>query len=107
MLLKIQGGLFPVGEVTLSPMARERAAFLQARLGRVGDEALMVHASVLVRLHATGQHGNLPASDRTLNRNNIKKNTGRVLSVIGDKYPFVIVTDLPDGDTLITTPEEV
>lgn len=106
-LLKIDGGLFSISEVNLSPQAQTWALYLQARQGRKGKEALMVHASVLVKLHATGQHGDLPASDLRLNRNNIAKDSGRVLSVIGKAYPFVVITNLPEGDTMITTPGEV
>lgn len=107
MAIKVQGGLFTINSVVMSPLARERAAYLQLKHGRKGDEAVMVHTSVLIKLHATGQHGNLPAADRRLNRTNIEKNSGRVLSVIGEKMKFVIITDLPNGDTYITTPEEV
>lgn len=106
-MVKVRGGLFEVGKVTLSPGANQQAAYLQLKKGRKGEEALMVHCSVLLKLHTTGEHGNLPASDRRLNRNNIEKNAGRVLSVIGEKYIFVIITELPDGATLITTPQEV
>lgn len=104
--IKIEGGLFKIESVNLSPRAKTRAAYLQARQGRKGDEALMVHTSVLVKLHATGEHGDLPASDRRLNRKNIRKNEGRVLSVIGEKFPFVITTELPSGETWISIPEE-
>lgn len=107
MAIKVQDGLFTIGSVEMTPLARQRAAWLQMKHGRKGDEALMVHAGVLIKLHATGQHGDLPASDRTLNRNNITKNSGRVLSVIGNDMPFVIITDLPEGKTIISTPEEV
>jgi hypothetical protein len=106
-MLKIEGQLFQVGKVIVSEGAKDQAAYLQGRQGRKGAEAVSVHCSVLLKLHATGQYGEIPNSDKIINENNIKRGAGRVLSVIGEKHPFVIITDLETGDTSILTPPEV
>lgn len=107
-MLKITGQKFQIATVAMTELAEERAAFLQRRKGHTQrKEAVHVHSSVLLTLHATGQHGHIHPSDKILNNNSIQKNSGRVISVIGSDYPFVLITNLPDGDTLITTPEEV
>lgn len=108
MALQIEGQLFEIGTTAMTELARKRAAFLQYRKGHTDEQvAVHVHSSILLTLHATGQHGHIAPSDKILNRNNIKKNSGRVLTVVGSDYPFVIMTELPSGDTLITTPEEI
>lgn len=112
MPLEIKGQLFQIGAVALSEGAKDRAVYMQRRSGAAkahhGDDmAASVHSSILLELHARGDWGEVGSHDRIVNRNNIKKNTGRVLSVIGERFPFVIITELPSGDTLICTPEEV
>lgn len=108
MALKIKGQLFEVSDVSMSELAERRAYFLQRRNGNTArKEAVAVHASVLLQFHVLGQHGHIHPDDRRLNRNNIQKNSGRVLTVVGSNYPFVIITELPSGITRITTPEEV
>lgn len=112
MSLKIAGQLFDPGAVSISDGAYARAEAMQRRASRgvrKGQEAVSIHASVLLKLHATGQWGNIVGSDRLVNRNNIKRAKGRVLSVIGDKEPFVIMTELSDegNRTHICIPEEV
>lgn len=112
MGVKIKGQLFDVGSVTITELAYARAEAMQFRASRgarKGQEAVSVHTSVLLSLHATGQWGNIVAEDRMLNRNNIANSTGRVLSVIGEKEPFVVMTWLGEEEnkTLIGLPEEV
>lgn len=111
-MIKIAGAQFSVSNVAITEGARERCVFLQRRAGkgagRPDDQMVSVHTAILLKLHATAQFGEILPSDRLLNRNNIARNEGRVLSVIGAKrYSFVIITELPDGNTLIATPEEV
>lgn len=107
-MLEIEGALFDPGEIRVSELAYTRAEAMQARLKRPGREGVYVHTSILLKLHATGQWGNIVREDRTVNRVNIARGSGRVLSVIGDKLPFVIMTMLdPAGNrTLICVPEE-
>lgn len=112
MGVKIKDQLFDVGSVSISDGAYERAEAMQFRASRgarKGQEAVSVHTSVLITLHATGQWGNIVAQDRITNRNNIKRNSGRVLSVIGEKLPFVVMTELglEENKTFICLPEEV
>lgn len=110
MLFKYPGALFTIdtARVAMTELAKDRAAYLQRQKGRTKEmEAVHVHSGLLLQLHVTGQHGHIHPDDRRLNRNNIQRNSGRVISVIGSEYPFVIITELPEGDTLITTPEEV
>lgn len=104
----IEGQLFDVGAVQISEGAFGRAEALQARRGHTGQEAVYVHASVLLKLHATGQWGNIVMQDRITNRNNIKNNSGKVLSVVGESLPFVIITELGHeiNRTMICLPEE-
>jgi hypothetical protein len=108
----IKGALFRIDKVAVTEGAQKRCIYLQRRVGKGGggitdDQMVSVHSAILLKFHAMGDFGNIHASDRILNRNNITKNKGRVLSVIGEKFPLVVITELPDGDTLITTPEEV
>lgn len=108
MALTIAGQLFEINTVAMTEIAERRAFYLQKRKGHhERKEAVHVHSTILLQLHATGQHGHIHPGDRRLNRNNIEKKRGRVISVIGSDYPFVVITELPTGDTLITTPEEV
>jgi hypothetical protein len=106
MPLKIEGQLFTISDVELSEPAKNRAEELQRPYGRTGDPAVSVHSALLLKLHATGQHGNIGPGDRRQNRNSIQSGIGTVLSIIGIKKAFVIITELPTGKTLITTLEE-
>lgn len=108
MALEIEDALFNVGDVRVSEGAFARAEAMQARLGRKGQEGVYVHTSILLKLHATGEWGNIVREDRIVNRVNIARGAGRVLSVIGEKLPFVVMTtlDLTGNKTLICLPEE-
>lgn len=108
MTLKIEDALFDVGDVRVTEEAFALAEKLQGRYKRKGQEAVYVHTSVLLKLHATGQWGNIVREDRTTNRINIARGSGRVLSVIGDRFPFVVMTmlDAAGNKTLICLPEE-
>jgi hypothetical protein len=110
--VKIKGQLFDVGSVSVSEGAYTRAEQMQWKASggkRKGQEAVSVHTSVLITLHATGQWGNIVREDRTTNRVNIARGSGRVLSVIGETLPFVIMTELglKENTTFICLPEEV
>jgi hypothetical protein len=110
--MEIKGALFKIGKVALTEGAIKRCIDLQRKAGAhkklsTDEQMVSVHCAILLKFHAMGDFGEILPSDRLLNRNHIQRNEGRVLSVIGERYPLIVITELPAGDTLISTPEEV